>query len=237
MPQQQLQRGLDARLPIAQVERDVQRIGRQRGDAVRHVVAQIHEVAGPHDDLRFDRTHLRGFEIGKVHPPRRLPSMQAPALLARHVDDEHVVGVDMAAIGFVALLRKERRRVAESRCLAAVECRRERIDLRLEDVEPFEHARGAILEMCLQHALVDERDLAFLHELVQACRRKVDRLAGLEEVQVIEIEQRVVQMPPKVGEREQLLFGHESRAMDMGDVGSSPKPVLEIEIANSSLNG
>jgi len=25
--------------------------------------------------------------------------------------------------------------------------------------------------------------------------------------------------------------------MDMGDVGSSPKPVLEIEIANSSLNG
>jgi len=71
---------------------------------VRHVVAQVQHVAGTHDDFGLHRTHLGGLVIGELHAPRRLPSMEAPALFTRHVDDEHVVGVDMAAIRFVATL-------------------------------------------------------------------------------------------------------------------------------------
>ena len=54
MPQQHLQRRFDARLPVAQVERHVQRVRRQRCHAVRRVVAQVEHVARTHDDLRFD---------------------------------------------------------------------------------------------------------------------------------------------------------------------------------------
>jgi len=204
---------------------------------VRRVIAEIEHVAGAHHDLVLDRPHLRGVQIGEVHAARRLPAVKPPALLAGHVDDEDVVGVDVPAVGLVSALREEGRRVGERRGAPAVERRRERVDLGLENVEPLQHARGAALEMLLQHAPVDEADLALLHELVETRRRQVDRLARLEEIHVVQVEQRIVQVTAQMREREELLGGHQVRAMDVRDVGWRTEPFLEVEVANAALDG
>ena len=127
------------------------------------------------------------------------------------MDDQHVVGVEVAAVSLVALLRKECGRVAERRRVGAIEHRRERVDVRFEDVEPFEHARGALGKMLLQHPPVDERDLAPLHDLVEPRVCEIDRLARLEQIQEIHVEQRIVEVPAQVLEREELLAGRRVR--------------------------
>jgi hypothetical protein len=93
--------------------------------------------------------------------------MQPPPLLAGDMNHQNVIGVDVAAVRLVAALREERRRVAERGGVGAIEHRGELVHRRLEDVESFEHAGRAFGEMPLQHAVVDELDLAPLHDLVE----------------------------------------------------------------------
>ena len=121
MPQQQLQGQLDAGLPVAQVERQVKRVRRERFDSVRREVTQIQDVAGPHQDLALDRSHLHVLQIGQINAARGLASIESPAFLAGEMNDQHVVGIQMAAIGFVAALREEHRRVGKRRDMSPVE--------------------------------------------------------------------------------------------------------------------
>ena len=53
MPQQHLQRDLDARLAVAKIERQMQRVRRQRFHAVRREVAQVQHVARSHRRSRL----------------------------------------------------------------------------------------------------------------------------------------------------------------------------------------
>ncbi len=169
---------------------------RQRFHAVRREVAQVQHVARSHHDLRLHRSHLRDVEVRQVDAARRLPPVDAPPLLAGQMNDEHVVGVEVAAIRLVAALREENRCIGERRGASPIERGGERVDVRLEDVESFQHARRAFFEVLLQHAAIDEPDLPLLDQLVEVRARKIDRFAGLEQVQVVQVEQRVVQVPP-----------------------------------------
>src|SRR5439155_21959705 len=105
-----------------------------------------------------------------------------------------------------------------------------------EDVEPFENASSAFLQMLLQHVEIDEFDLSLLDGLVDARLRQIHGLAGLEEIQVVEIEQWIVEVAAQMLDRKQLLIGHQIRAMDVSDVRRCGEPLFEIEVANASLD-
>ncbi len=125
--------------------------------------------------------------------------MNSPALLTGEMNDQHVVGIQMAAIGLVATLRKENRRVGKRRGTGVVERRGQRIDLGFEDVEPFENASHPVLQMLLQHVEVDEFDPSLLDRLVDARARQVHGLAGLKKIQVVEIDQWIVEVAAQIG--------------------------------------
>src|SRR5215467_12982548 len=143
----------------------------------------------------------------------------------------------MAAIRLVAALREENRRVGEGCRVGAVQCGRKRVHLRLEDVHAFQHARRAILQVTLQYAMIDELYLPLLDYLVDARVREVDGLPCLEEIEVVEVEQRIVQVTAEVLEREELLIGDQIRSVHMGDVARRAEALLEVEVADASLDG
>jgi hypothetical protein len=85
-----------------------------------------------------------------------LAPVHSPLLGSGEMDREDVVGIEMASVRLVALLRKEHDRVAESARMRPVQGGRQEVDLRLENVDALEHARGAVFQVLLQHAAIDE---------------------------------------------------------------------------------
>src|SRR5438874_5519338 len=152
------------------------------------------------------------------------------------MDDQHVVGIDVSAVRFVAALGKKCSRVAESRRMRAIQSGGQGVDLGLEDIETLENAGRTLREMLLQHAMIDEFDAPTLNHFVQSRAREIDRGSRLKQVKVVEIEQWIVQMPPQVGERKQALVRDETGSVNVARGMGRRQRFLEEEITNPALH-
>ncbi len=83
---------------------------------------------------------------------------------------EHVIGIEMPSVGLATALGKEHHCIAERTRMRPVQAGREQVDLRLQDVDALEQARGPVFQMLLQQKTVDELDLTSLHDLETARR-------------------------------------------------------------------
>jgi len=110
---------------------------------VRRPAPEEKGIAGIEDQLRLQRTHLLRRELVQIDLTRRLALVDAPFLLPGEMDHEHVIGIAMAAVRLAALLREEHHRIGEHAVVDCVDRRAHRVDRRIEEVEPFEHQRGA----------------------------------------------------------------------------------------------
>src|SRR5258708_22408409 len=92
---------------------------------------------------------------------------------------------------------------------------RQEVDLGLEDVYALEHARGAVFQVLLQHAAIDEFDLPALHDFEAARRAQVYELPAIDDLQEVQIEKGVVEVLAEILEAEDRLVGNEPRLVEV----------------------
>jgi hypothetical protein len=140
-----------------------------------------------------------------------LAPVYSPLLGSGKMDREDVVGIEMAPVRFVASLRKEHDRVGESARMRPVQGGRQEVDLGLEDVDALQHARGAVFQVFLQHAAIDEFDLPALHDLETTRPAQIYELSAIDNLQEVQIEERIVEVLAEILEPEDRLVGDEPR--------------------------
>src|SRR5882672_515032 len=199
---------------------------------MRRSTAQEQHVARAHDDLGLQRAHFRFAELDQVRAPRRLAPVDAPLLRATQVNRQHVVGVDVSAVGFVTALREEHYRVAERASVRPVERRREQADLRLEDIDAFEQEGRPVLQVLLQHAAVDEFDRTALNEFYAARVLQVDELPTVDDLQEFQMQKRVVEVFAQVLEAEDRLVLDQARPVQIAALRRQRRSLLEKEISH-----
>src|SRR5262249_27348129 len=181
-------------------------------------------------DFGVERAHLGFAELDEVRAPRRLALVDAPLLRAAQMDRQHIVGVEVPAVGFVPALREENDRVAERAVMRPIERGRERADLGLEDVDALEEARRAVLEVLLQHTAIDELDGPALNQLDAARVLHVDELPAVDDLQELEAEKRVVEVPTQILEPEDRLMLDQTGTVEVAALRRKRLSLLEEEI-------
>src|SRR6266852_3219570 len=232
--EEQIECRLDIHGAVAQIERDVQRIIVHGLDLVRGAAAQEQHVAGPHHDLGLERSHARFRQIGQVDPSGRLAPVYSPLLGSGKMDREDVVGIKVASVRLVASLRKEHDRVAESTRMRPVQGGRQEVDLGLEDVYSLEHARGAVFQVLLQHAAIDEFDLPALHDFETARPAQLYELSAIDDLQEVQIEERVVEVLAEILKPEDRLVGDEPRFVKVALLERERQGLLKDKIPDKS---
>ena len=204
-----MQGGVGVDASIADVKRHVQRVVVGGLHQVRSVALQVQGVARRHHQFGLHRPHGGGVELVQVDPARRLALVHEPFLVAGQLHHQHVGGIEVAAIGLAALgLREKHHRVRQHALGSRVNGAAHGVDLRIEYVDAFEHQRGAVGQVFLQDALVEERRFGSLYEFVPDCGHAVDFLALPIHLEKARQEQRVVEM------RLQVLDAEKSRFVD-----------------------
>src|SRR5882672_994419 len=97
-----------------------------------------------------------------------------------------------------------------------VQAGREQADLRLQDVDAFEQARGSVFQMLLQYNTVDEFDLSALHDLEAACRAQVDQLTAVDDLHEVQIQEGIVEVLAEILQPEDRLVLDELRLVKVG---------------------
>src|SRR5260221_12057212 len=90
---------------------------------------------------------------------------------------------------------------------------REEVDLWLEDVDALEHARGAVFQVLLQYAAIDEFDLPALHDLETTRPAKLHKSSAIDDLQKVQVEEGIVEVLAEILEPEDRLVGDEPRFM------------------------
>jgi HSP90 family molecular chaperone len=111
---------------------------------------------------------------------------------------------------------------------------RQEVDLGLEDVDALEHARGAVFQVLLQHAAIDEFDLPALHDFETTRPAQIYELSAIDNLQEVQIEERVVEVLAEILESEDRLVGDEARFVEVVALERERQGLLEDKIPDES---
>src|SRR5258706_10876821 len=115
---------------------------------------------------------------------------------------------------------------------------RQEVDLGLEDVDALEHAGGAAFQVLLQHAAIDEFDLPALHDFETARAAQVHESSAIDDLQEIQIEERIVEVLAQILEPEDRLVGDEPRLVKIVALERERQGLFEDKIPyESQLRG
>src|SRR5713226_1147466 len=118
--------------------------------------------------------------------------------------------------------------------MRSVQGGRQEVDLGLEDVYALEHARGAVFQVLLQHAAIDEFDLPALHDFETTCAAQVYELSAIDDLQEVQVEERIVQMLAEILEPEDRLVGDEPRFVKVVALERERQGLFEDKIPDES---
>src|SRR6266853_2898321 len=111
---------------------------------------------------------------------------------------------------------------------------RQEVDLGLEDIDALEHARSAVFQVLLQHAAIDEFDLPALHDFETTCAAQVYELSAIDDLQEVQVEERIVQMLAEILEPEDRLVGDEPRFVKVVALERERQGLFEDKIPDES---
>src|SRR5258708_13100452 len=111
---------------------------------------------------------------------------------------------------------------------------RQEVDLGLEDMEALEHARSAVFQLLLEHAAIDEFDLPALHDFETTCAAQVYELSAIDDLQEVQVEERIVQMLAEILEPEDRLVGDEPRFVKVVALERERQGLFEDKIPDES---
>src|SRR6266478_1226436 len=97
-----------------------------------------------------------------------------------------------------------------------VESGRQLVDLRFQDVDAFEQARGPVFQVLLQYKTIHELDLTPLHDLETARRAQIDELPLIDDLHEVQIQKRIVEVLAEILEPENRLVLDELRLVKIG---------------------
>jgi hypothetical protein len=132
---------------------------------------------------------------------------------------EHVIRIEMTPVCFVASLGKEHDRVAEGAGMRSVESGCQQVDLRFQDIDALEQARGSVFQMLLQYKTVDELDLTPLYDLETARGAQVDKLTPVDDLHEVQIQERIVEVLAQILQPEDCLVLDELLLVKIGALG------------------
>src|SRR5260370_9307433 len=111
---------------------------------------------------------------------------------------------------------------------------RQEVDLGLEDNDAFEEARSAVFKWLMQHAAIDEFDLPALHDFETTCAAQVYELSAIDDLQEVQVEERIVQMLAEILEPEDRLVGDEPRFVKVVALERERQGLFEDKIPDES---
>src|SRR5258705_6927685 len=111
---------------------------------------------------------------------------------------------------------------------------RQKVDLGLEDVDALEHAGGAAFQVLLQHAAIDELDLPALHDFDTTRAAQVYESSAIDDLQEIQIEERIVEVLAQILEAEDRLVGDEPRLVKVVALERERQGLFEDKIPDES---
>ena len=166
----------------------------RRLNRMRRAAAQVQRVTGLHGQFGLQRPHLRRRHFAAADAARRLALVDAPFLAAGELDHQDIVGIKVASIGLVGLLRKKRDCIGKHAFVRRVDGAAHGVDAGVENVQAFKHQGGAMRQIFLDNRFVEELYFSGLDHLVRQGPRAVDLIALPKEGKPAGHEQRVVEL-------------------------------------------